>query len=130
MSENARGVRLDKWLWAARFFKTRALAHQAVEGGKVKLNGERTKPARELKSGDRLSIQAGEHQWEIAVNGLSERRGPAEQARQLYEESAESIARRQQLAVARRLAAPLAPAIKGRPTKRDRRRVERLFRGR
>ena len=129
MPESARGVRLDKWLWAARFFKTRALAHQAVEGGRVKLNGERTKPAKELKAGDRLSIQAGEYQWQISVKGLSERRGPAEQARQLYEETPESVARRHEQAAARRLAAPLAPALKSRPTKRDRRRMERLFRG-
>ncbi len=123
------GVRLDKWLWAARFFKTRGLAQQAVEGGKVKLNGERPKSAKEVKPGDRLVIRVAESQWAVMVTALGERRGPAEQARQLYQESDESRVRRQEQAAARKLLAPLPPATKGRPTKRDRRRMERLVRG-
>jgi ribosome-associated heat shock protein Hsp15 len=123
------GVRLDKWLWAARFFKTRGLAQQAVEGGKVKLNGERPKPAKEVKVGDRLVIRVAESEWAVTVAALGERRGPAEQARQLYQESDESRARRQEQSAARKLLAPLPPATKGRPTKRDRRRMERLVRG-
>lgn len=123
------GVRLDKWLWAARFFKTRGLAQQAVEGGKVKLNGERPKSAKEVKPGDRLVIRVAESQWAVTVTALGERRGPAEQARQLYQESDESRVRRQEQAAARKLLAPLPPATKGRPTKRDRRRMERLVRG-
>ncbi len=129
MADTAKGVRLDKWLWAARFFKTRGLAQRAVEGGKVRLHGERIKPAKELKVGDRLAIQIAESEWAITVTALSEQRGPAEQARRLYEESAESRVRRQEQAAARKLLAPLPPAMKGRPTKRDRRRMERLIHG-
>ena len=87
-------MRIDKWLWAARFFKTRALAQAAVAGGKVKLHGERVKPAKEVRVGDELAIRVGEYEWSITVNGLLERRGSAEIARTLYSESEESRARR------------------------------------
>jgi ribosome-associated heat shock protein Hsp15 len=114
-------VRIDKWLWAARFFKTRSLAQQAVEGGKVRLNGERTKPAKELKLGDSLSITVGRQEWAIKVVKLASQRAAAPIARTLYDENEESRARRE-LEIARRRS-NLEPATvrKGRPTKRDRR---------
>lgn len=129
MKEALRAVRIDKWLWAARFYKTRSLAQQAVEGGRVKLNGERVKPAREVKPGDALAISIGEGEWQLTVTGLAERRGSAELARGLYQESEESRARRQETAETRRLTPEPSLAIKGRPTKRERRALERLRRG-
>jgi ribosome-associated heat shock protein Hsp15 len=122
-------MRLDKWLWAARFYRTRSLAQQAVEAGKVRVGGERVKPAKELKSGDRLSIRVGEADWDIAVRALSERRGPAAEARQLYDESEESRLRRDALIARRKPALEPARDLHGRPTKRDRRALERLRRG-
>ena len=122
-------VRLDKWLWAARFFKTRSLAAQAVEGGKIKLNQQRIKPAKEIHCGDALAIQIGEYEWEITVHGLSTQRGPAEQARKLYTESAQSQARRLSQMAQRSLQVEPAAQIHGRPTKRDRRRLGRFTRG-
>ncbi|MFP5403782.1 MAG: RNA-binding S4 domain-containing protein [Gammaproteobacteria bacterium] len=119
-------MRLDKWLWAARFFKTRSLATQAIEHGRVKLNGERVKPAREVKPGDRLEVHAGDADWALVVRGLSPQRGPAPLARTLYEETAESVARRAQQALERKLAAAPQAAVKGRPTKRDRRQIHRF----
>jgi ribosome-associated heat shock protein Hsp15 len=119
------GVRIDKWLWAARFFKTRSAAQQAIEGGKVKLNGERTKPAKELKQGDRLSIHISGYEWSIQVLQLSSQRGPATIARTLYEESEESRANRALEVARRRRFHEPANALKGRPTKRDRRELER-----
>ena len=120
------GVRLDKWLWAARFFKTRSLASDAVGGGKVRLNGLPTKPARELRIGDRLDIGNGEARWQVTVLALSEKRGPASEARQLYEETADSVAAREAAQLRRKLSGEPAADIHGRPTKRDRRRLERL----
>lgn len=119
-------MRLDKWLWAARFFKTRSLATQAIEHGRVKLNGERVKPAREVKPGDRLDVHAGEVDWTLIVRGLSLLRGPAPVAQTLYEEDATSMARREQQALERKLTAVLQPTSKGRPTKRDRRQIHRF----
>ena len=120
-------LRIDKWLWAARFYKTRSLAAQAVDGGKARLNGERVKPAKELRVGDSLSIRSGELEWQVEVRGLSERRGPASEAAKLYAESEESRSRRE-LMVAMRKAGP-QPVTDGRPTKRDRRQLERFRRG-
>jgi len=117
-------MRLDKWLWAARFFKTRSLAQQAVEAGKVKLNGERTKRAHELKVGDLLDIRVHDWQWAVVVKALSDRRGPAEEARKLYDETAASRAERERRTDLRRWGAEPAAGLKGRPTKRDRRRIE------
>jgi ribosome-associated heat shock protein Hsp15 len=114
-------MRLDKWLWAARFFKTRSLASQAVDGGKVYLNGDRTKPAREIRAGDALRIRAGEAEWQVVVLGLSDKRGPARVAQTLYAETAESRALREEQSALRKLAKEPAREIKGRPTKRDRR---------
>lgn len=122
-------VRIDKWLWAARFFKTRSLATQAVDGGRVKLNGERAKPSKEVKLGDRLAVHIGEFEWELTVQGIGERRGPAEVARTLYQEDEASRQRREEQAALRRLQAEPAQPIKGRPTKRDRRLIHRFTGG-
>jgi len=119
-------VRLDKWLWAARFFKTRSLAQQAVAGGRVQLNGDRTKPAHEVKAGDMVIVRVGDWRWEVKVRALSERRGPAEEARKLYEETEASRAERERRGDLRRWGAEPAAALKGRPTKRDRRRLTDL----
>src|SRR5262245_15386805 len=118
-------MRLDKWLWAARFFKTRNLAQGAVAGGKVKLGGERVKPAKELAMGDQLTIRIGEFEWAITVKALSDKRGPAEVARKLYEEDEESRARRTAQVTDRRAHAAVWGERKGRPTKRDRRELDR-----
>lgn len=119
-------MRLDKWRWAARFYKTRSLATQAIEHGQIKLNGARVKPAREVKAGDRLEVQLGEAGWTLTVRALSTRRGPAPVAQALYEEDPASQARRRQQAGERKLTASPAAAIKGRPTKRDRRQIHRF----
>ena len=118
-------VRLDKWLWAARFFKTRSLASEAVDTGKVKVGGERVKPARSLRVGDALAIDNGAETWEVAVLGLSDKRGAASVARLLYAETPASIARREQLAEERKLFREPGTTIKGRPTKRDRRQLSK-----
>ncbi len=115
------GVRLDKWLWAARFFKTRSLACDAVDRNKVTVNGDRVKPARSVKVGDVLEIDNGSDQWEVDVMGLSDVRGPAPVARNLYEETEVSVARRAAVAENRRLFREPTADFKGRPTKRDRR---------
>jgi ribosome-associated heat shock protein Hsp15 len=117
--------RIDKWLWAARFFKTRSLAAAAVDGGRVKWNGQQVKPARELKPGDELDIVAGELRWTVIVRGLSGQRRPAPEARLLYAETAESAARRLRLEEIRRLAPMPGAGLKGRPTKK----AGRLIRG-
>lgn len=114
-------VRIDKWLWAARFFKTRSLAADAVESGKVRWNGERTKPARLLKPGDVLLIDNGSTVWEVAVLGLSDKRSAAAIAQTLYQETPASIAKRRIEAERRKLFQEPASLLKGRPTKRDRR---------
>jgi ribosome-associated heat shock protein Hsp15 len=119
-------MRLDKWLWAARFFKTRSLATQAIDNGRVKLNGERIKPAREVKPGDRLDVQLGDADWTLTVRALAMQRGPAPVAQALYEEDPASHARRQQQLRDRKLAVSPEAAIKGRPTKRDRRLIHRF----
>jgi ribosome-associated heat shock protein Hsp15 len=115
-------VRLDKWLWAARFFKTRSLATQAVDGGKVEVNGARVKPAKDVRVGDELRIRLGPYEHLVVVRGLGDKRGSATIAQTLYQETAESIAAREKLRESHRL----APAMfvyeeKGRPTKKDRR---------
>ena len=119
--EARKGVRLDKWLWAARFFKTRSAAQQAIEGGKIKLNGERTKPAKDVKPGDRLVIHIGAYEWSLQVLQLCDKRGPATVARTLYSETDESREKRAlEVAKRRRFNEP-ASTLHGRPTKRDRR---------
>ena len=119
-------VRIDKWLWAARFFKTRSLAAQAVEGGRVHLNDQRAKPAKDLKVGDRLTVSIGGLEWDIRVEALSDRRGPATVARQLYSESEESRAKRESAVAERKDHAEPAFGRHGRPTKRDRRLIKRF----
>jgi ribosome-associated heat shock protein Hsp15 len=119
-------MRIDKWLWAARFFKTRSLAQQAVAGGRVQLNGTRTKPAHELKTGDMVDVRVGDWRWEVKIVALSDRRGPAEEARKLYAETEASRAERERRGDMRRWGTEPASTLKGRPTKRDRRRMEQL----
>ena len=121
-------VRVDKWLWAARFFKTRGAASEAVHGGRVHVNGVRVKPSREVRAGDRLEVTVGDVRREVVVRAVAEKRGPASVAATLYEETPESIARREQHAAARRLARPLGADLGTRPTKRDRRRLDALRR--
>jgi ribosome-associated heat shock protein Hsp15 len=122
-------VRIDKWLWAARFFKARGAATEAVTGGHVHVNGERVKPARDVKIGDRLEIRRGQQRFTVTVTGLAERRGPASAAAGLYEEDPDSIAARERQREERRLAKPLGADLTARPTKRDRRRLDALRRG-
>ena len=119
-------LRIDKWLWAARFFKTRSLAAKAVEGGRVRLNGEGAKPSRALKPGDELAIRVGEYEWVVEVLALSRSRGPAAQAALLYTERADSRARRAALQAQRKTQAHPAAGVKGRPTKKDRRLIHRF----
>ncbi len=115
--------RIDKWLWVARFFKTRSLAAIAVDGGRVKWNGQQAKPARELKPGDELDIVAGELRWTVVVRGLNSQRRPAPEARLLYEETTESQARRQRQEEIRKLAPMPGANLKGRPTKKAGRQI-------
>ena len=122
-------VRIDKWLWAARFFKTRSAATEAVIGGHVHVDGERVKPARDVKEGDRLEIRRGQQRFIVVVTGLAERRGPASAAAELYEETPESIADREKRRDERRLSKPLGADLSERPTTRDRRRLDALRRG-
>jgi len=117
-------MRVDKWLWAARFFKTRSLAQQAIAAGRVKLNESRVKPSHELKVADSLLIRIGDYEWHVVVSALSDKRGPAEQARKLYQETEASRAERERRGDLRRWGAEPANALKGRPTKRDRRQIE------
>jgi ribosome-associated heat shock protein Hsp15 len=114
-------MRVDKWLWAARFFKTRSLAQAAIAGSRIKVNDERVKPAHDLKVGDLVVVRAGEYEWHLVVKGLSEKRGPAVQARLLYEETAGSRAERERRMDIRRYSPEPASTIKGRPTKKHRR---------
>lgn len=118
-------VRVDKWLWAARFFKTRSAAQQAVEGGKVKVDGERIKPAKDLHVGDELTIQIGVYLWTVRVAQLSDKRGSATVARTLYTEDDTSRAQREAQVALRKFAADPAQERHGRPTKRERRELER-----
>lgn len=119
-------IRLDKWLWAARFYKTRALAAEAIAGGKVQVNGDRVKRARPLQVGDEVRIRQGPYEHQMVVRLLSERRGPASEAARLYEENPESRAAREAMALQlKSLHATFVPE-RGRPTKKDRREINRL----
>jgi ribosome-associated heat shock protein Hsp15 len=117
--------RIDKWLWAARFFKTRSLAAAAIDGGKIRWNKQNVKPSRELQSGDEIDIVAGELHWTVIVRGVNAQRRPAPEARLLYEETADSAARRLQQQEIRRLAPMPGADLRGRPTKK----AGRLIRG-
>jgi ribosome-associated heat shock protein Hsp15 len=119
-------VRLDRWLWAARWFKTRALAGRALAGGKIRVNGERPKRARLIGLGDDVRIRRGPFEFQVIVRGVSEQRGPASVAHGLYEETAASVEARTRLALALRHQPQISYDGKGRPTKRDRRAIERL----
>ena len=119
---------MDKWLWAARFFKTRGAATEAVLGGRVHVNGERVKPAKEIRPSDTLEISIGSTRWTVVVAGVSDKRGPATVAATLYEETPESRAAREQRALERRLARPPGADLGARPTKQDRRRLDALRR--
>ncbi len=127
MTEALEGIRIDKWLWAARFFKTRQLAIDAINGGKVHLNGQRTKPGRILKPGARLQISKGPLEWDVEVKGISRQRGPASEAALLYEETEESRERRQELTRERRELGVYSPGPRTRPNKRDRRLIHRFL---
>jgi len=121
-------VRIDKWLWAARFFKTRSAATDAVLGGHVHVGGERVKPAREVRIGDTIEIRRDQLRWTVVVAALADRRGPATVAATLYEETAASVEARERHRLERRLAQPLGADLGSRPTKQARRRIEALRR--
>ena len=122
--EDSSKLRIDKWLWAARFFKTRSLAVDAIECGKVLVNEARVKPAKTIATGDTLSIRLGAYLFEVEVLALSDKRGPAPQAQKLYRESEGSRLKREALAL--EIKAQPKLEVKGRPTKRDRREIERF----
>jgi ribosome-associated heat shock protein Hsp15 len=121
-------VRVDKWLWAARFYKTRSVATDAVAGGRVHVNGVRVKPAKEIRVDDEIELTFGSLRRTVVVVGLSEKRGPASVAATLYAETPESVTAREQHALERRAARPLGADLGARPTKLDRRRLDALRR--
>ena len=127
-SDETTRVRLDKWLWAARFFKTRALAVDAIDGGKVEVNGERAKRAKQLQAGDSVRIRIGPYHHLIKVLALSERRGPASVAATLYVENAEGRKAREALQLQMKAAQSASGYTPGRPTKKDRRDIEKVRR--
>lgn len=119
-------LRIDKWLWAARFFKTRSLAAEALDGGKVELNGESAKRSKAVRPGDRIRLRLGPYEHLLTVRELSERRGPASVAATLYEEDADGKARRERLRQQHRMAAPLFHHGEGKPSKKQRRDLRKL----
>ena len=128
MMRHMEQARIDRWLWAARFFKTRNAATDAVLGGRVHLNGARVKPAKAVRAGDRLELTIAGIRRDVVVRDLAEKRGSANVAATLYDETDESVARREQQAIERRAARPLGADLGARPTKRDRRRLDALRR--
>ena len=121
-------VRIDKWLWAARFFKTRSAATDAVLGGRVHLNEARAKPAKEVKAGDTIELRIGQLQWMLVVKDVADKRGSASVAKTLYDETPDSVAARERRSAELRLSRPLGADLGARPTKQDRRRIEDLRR--
>jgi len=119
-------TRIDKWLWNARFFKTRSLAAEAITGGKIDVNGARPKPSRIMRIGDQLSIRRGPYEWTVVVKGIAKLRGPASEAQLLYEETAESIRKRELTSAQLKLERPPEFHSPGRPSKKDRRAVLRF----
>lgn len=126
MRENGEPIRIDKWLWAARFFKTRSLAADAVTGGKIEINGEPAKPSRITRTGDRLVIRRGPYEWTVIVKVVSRLRGPAPQAQQLYDETEESVRKRAAAFEQMKLERPPEFDAPGRPSKKDRREIARF----
>jgi ribosome-associated heat shock protein Hsp15 len=125
-AEHNQDTRIDKWLWAARFFKTRGLAAEAVSGGKVEINDARRKPSRMVRAGDQLTIRRGPYQWTVIVRAVSKLRGPASQAQALYDETEESVRRRETLAAQMKLERWPEFDSPGRPSKKDRRAMARF----
>lgn len=121
-------IRLDQWLWAARFFKTRSLAAEAITGGKIEINGARAKPSRIVRRGDRLNVRRGLYQWTIVVKEVSRRRGPAPRAQLLYAETEESRRKREANAVQMQFERGIEFNSPGRPSKRDRREIAKFTR--
>ena len=119
-------LRIDKWLWAARFYKTRGLAQEAIEAGRVRVAGERVKPAKEIRVGDAVEVGVGELVWKLEVRALSDKRGPAPAARLLYAETEEGRLAREAAMARRKLETEPSAELEGRPTKRDRRSLARL----
>jgi len=130
MADTPQPVRLDRWLWAARLYKTRPLAVTAIEGGKVQVNGDRVKRSKTVRPGDRIRIRQDPYEYHLVVAGLAERRGPAQVASRLYEETAASRAAREDLRFRMKHADPPALRTKGRPTKKQRRDIGRWKRDR
>ena len=122
------GLRIDKWLWAARFFKTRSLATESVNGGKVHINGHRVKPSRCIHAGDQIEIQRAQESLVVIVQGISDKRGPATEACKLYTETEESRIKREAMALQRKMDAQMHPRSERRPGKRDRRHIIRFTR--
>jgi ribosome-associated heat shock protein Hsp15 len=125
-AEDNNQIRIDKWLWAARFFKTRSVAAEAVNGGKVDLNGARAKPSRAVRVGDQLTVRRGPYEWTVIVKAIAKQRGPRTQARLLYEETDDSKQRRERLGLQLKFERPPEFGIRGRPSKKDRRAVLRF----
>ena len=121
-------MRIDKWLWAARFFKTRSAATDAVVGGRVHVNGDRVKPSKEIRPGDTIEVTKGQLQWTVVVRSVADKRGPASVAATLYDEQPESVAKREQHTIERRLVRPPGADLGARPTKQARRRIDALRR--
>jgi ribosome-associated heat shock protein Hsp15 len=126
MNDSIDTVRLDKWLWAARFFKTRSSAAKAITGGKVQINGHRPKRSSAVRAGDRVRIRRGLYEYQVIVRKLSEHRGPAEVAQTLYEETAESIRGRERMRLRKKTQPTFSFREKGRPSKKERRQLRRL----
>lgn len=122
------GLRVDKWLWAARFFKTRGLASEAVSGGKIHINGQRVKPSKNVHVGDQLEIQRGQEAFVVLVEKLNDRRGPAREASLLYTETPDSQRKREEAALQNKLNAQMHPHSEKKPNKRDRRHIIRFIR--
>ena len=129
MNESSEKLRFDKWLWAARFYKTRSLATDAIDGGRARLNEERVKPSRDVRPGDTVTVRVGELVWTVQVLALSAKRGPASAAALLYQEGEESRAKRELMLAMRRSGPQPDPNVRGRPTKKDRRLIHRFTEG-
>ncbi len=127
-ANSGKKIRIDKWLWAARFYKTRSLASEAIKGGKVSVNSQRAKPSREVELGNTLVLRQGSDEKTVIVQALSDKRGPATVAQQLYQETADSLQKREKEKELRKLAAVQRPHGEGRPTKRSRRQIHRFTR--